>query len=261
MILLGSFFVERKPAIEKVMELLSISPENPDLSRACEVLAAGGLVIFPTETVYGLACDATNAAAVTKLLRVKQRPAGLAMPILVANRDAAEALVELTSEAEQLYASFLPGPVTVVSRVRATQPVDTRLISEFGTMGIRISSHSVAQALAEAYKKPLTATAAAPAGAAKPRNPEALLAAFSEQQREAIDLLLSVGELPAAEPSTVIDTTQAVQRVIRAGAQLHEVLPTITTNSPEETSAHAGELLASYQSQHHKKYKLKLKYE
>jgi L-threonylcarbamoyladenylate synthase len=216
------------------------------LIPALQVLSEGGVVVYPTETVYGLAVDATNPVAVEKLLRIKRRPSGGAIPILVADVAMAQQQVVLTPEAEHLYEQFLPGPLMVISQAAPQASIDTRLVSELSTMGVRMSSHPFATALVEAYGKPLTATAAAPAGAARPYSPEKLLAQFSDAQRSLVDLLVDAGTLPTTEPSTVIDTTQPVQQIVRAGAGYSEVLPQMVTDSPEATMHYAGQLLQQY---------------
>ncbi|MEI6477916.1 MAG: L-threonylcarbamoyladenylate synthase [bacterium] len=223
------------------MQRISLSPaashqELADaLSTAAAALFAGGLVIYPTETLYGAGVDATNRDAVSKLLKFKERPPGKAISVLVADQDAAEKLVDLNETALNLYNTYLPGPVTVVSQSKGT--VDPRLVSEFGTLGIRISSGLIAQDLAKTFQKPISATSANAAGKARPYSVDGLLEALSESQRGLIDLIIDVGTLPPTEPSTVIDTTTEVQKVLRAGMDFHQVVPDILSESEEETIA------------------------
>jgi len=120
------------------------------VSSACEILANGGLVVYPTETVYGIAADAGNAEAVSRLLAFKNRPAGKAISLLVSDETAAEQVVSLNETARQLYRKFLPGPLSVVSVSRHL--VDSRLESELGSLAIRISSYPFAAAMAEGVK-------------------------------------------------------------------------------------------------------------
>ena len=214
------------------------------LLEAAAVLLQGGLVIYPTETVYGLGCLASNQAAVSRLLKVKNRPAGKAVSVLVANIDAARELVEIDAPAQQVFERFLPGPVTVVCKDKGV--VDSRLASEFGTLGIRISSHSFPQALAERVG-PITATSANPAGKARPYDPEHFLQQFSDEQLANIDLFVDAGKLPKREPSTVIDTTGPVQTVLRAGADVSELSLPVETADEETTQRHGATLLRQFQ--------------
>jgi L-threonylcarbamoyladenylate synthase len=229
-----------------VMERLTLSESTFDacISRATAILAEGGLVVYPTETMYGIGADATNAEAVSKALAFKNRPAGKAISVLVADAKTADAYVERTEEARKAYAAFLPGPVTVISR--SLGAVDDRLPSEFGTLGIRISSHPFAMAMAHAFGRPITSTSANPTGGARPYAVDGMIKQLSPRQAELIDLVIDAGTLPRREPSTVIDTTTGVQQVIRAGAVLAEVAPALQTHSAEETAERAFELMNSF---------------
>ncbi len=226
------------------MQTITVTPANLDtaLQTACAVLSAGGLIVYPTETVYGMGVDATNSAAVSKLLEVKNRPAGKAISVLVADQDAAKQYVTLNRTAKELYARFLPGPLTVVSAGK--DKLDPRVPAENGRLGIRISSHPLAHELARIYKKPITATSANPAGGARPYAVEALLAKFSESQRSKIDLVLDYGELPRTEPSTVIDTEESVQQVVRSGAA--HTSPRRKLSGEAATHAFGREVFATY---------------
>ena len=227
------------------MRHIQLTEENlhASLVEACAVLAAGGLVLYPTETVYGVAVDATQADSVSTLLKYKNRPAGKPISVLVASPEAAQELVELNDSARALYARFLPGPLTVVSRSLGV--VDARLESEQKTLGIRISSHPVARALADHYQKPVTATSANASGKSRPYTINTALANLSENQKARIDLILDYGELPRRDPSTVIDTTQEVQEVVRAGAYFTDIQPQYISHSESETKAIAQSLMQS----------------
>ena len=217
------------------MQRILLMPETTAaaIAAAVAVLKDGGLVMYPTETVYGIAADATNADAVTRLLAYKNRPAGKAVSVLVTDQAMAEQYVELNATARNLYATFLPGPMTVISKSRGT--ADARLASELGTLGVRISSHPVAQALVEAFRGALTATSANASGAARPYSPDTALASLSPRQTALLDLILDAGELPRREPSTVIDTTQEVQSVLRVGELSSELLQKLESVSEADT--------------------------
>jgi L-threonylcarbamoyladenylate synthase len=211
--------------------------------QAAAVLQAGGLVLYPTETVYGVAVDATNPEAVGKLLQYKNRPAGKAIAILVRDQEQAEEYVQLNDTARNLYATFLPGPLTVVSK--SLGRADARLESELGTLGVRISSHPLAQALASAMERPITATSANASGKARPYSIDQVLVGLSDRQKALVDLALDAGTLPRNDPSTVIDTTTQVQSVIRTGALTDQIIPPVITTSVEETIRFARDFAAS----------------
>jgi L-threonylcarbamoyladenylate synthase len=213
------------------------------IEEAVRVLRAGGLVAYPTETVYGVAADAADPEAVSRLLAFKNRPAGKAVSLLVSGREMAGRYVTLTDEAERLYAAFLPGPLTVVSKSLGT--ADSRLESELGTLGIRISSNPVAQTLSEAFGSALTATSANASGAARPYSIDTALSGLSERQAGLLDLALDAGQLPRNEPSSVVDTTQEVQTVVRAGGAFLDIAPPFHSHSEDDTRRYARDLVKS----------------
>ena len=210
---------------------------------AAEVLSQGGLVVYPTETVYGVAVDATNASAVSRLLTYKNRPVGRAISVCVADEAAASQLVELNETATRLYRTFLPGPLTVISKSRGM--VDARLASELGTLGIRISAHPFVAALTAVSSQPFTATSANRSGGAQPYSITTLLASLSPAQQNLIDLVIDAGTLPRRDPSTVIDTTSEAQDLVRAGSNLIHFTEQFQSASEEETRAVAARLLQS----------------
>jgi len=225
------------------MERLLLTSSNTDqcLTAAVKVLAAGGLVIYPTETMYGVGSDAQDTQAVTKLLHYKQRPAGKAISVLLTNEEEAAKVVSINESAHQIFTTFIPGPVTVVCADKGI--VDSRLASEFHTLGIRVSSHPFAAALAKTYGKPITSTSANAAGAARPYSIDHLLERLSASQKKEIDLIIDAGNLPKREPSTVIDTTTDVQTVVRAGALMEGLAKPFISHSEEETAEYAQQLL------------------
>lgn len=227
------------------MQRLTIGTEplSDILETAVAVLRNGGLVVYPTETMYGIGCDAQNEAAVTKLLRFKERPAGKAISVLVSSKEEAAQIVAINPSAEQLFRTFLPGPVTVVCKDKGV--VDPRLPSELGTLGVRISSYQVASALAAQYARPLTSTSANAAGGPRPYEVDELLNHLSPTQQQAIDLIIDDGLLPKREPSTVIDTTQEVQKIIRSGERVEDLVPPFVTRDEEATQTYAEKLMAS----------------
>src|SRR3990167_7980152 len=151
------------------MEILSIktTPESEIVSQAVKTLHRGGLVIYPTETVYGAGVDATNPAAVKKLGEYKSRPFGKPFSIAVADWKMAEKYVVLNETAKKLYRQFLPGPLTIISKLKtlnSSNPsshfLSPGVASEAGTLGIRISSYPLVAKIVRSLDRPITATSA-----------------------------------------------------------------------------------------------------
>lgn len=228
------------------MEVIALTESNFQVvvEKAASVLARGGLVVYPTETVYGLAADASDSSAVEKLLSVKRRPVGKAISVLVHGASLAESLLQSNLEVSNAIASLLPGPVTVVGKA-VVGVVDSRLLSENATLGVRISNHPFAQALATGYGKPITATSANDAGAPRPYSIEIAMKHFSDRQRELIDLVIDAGQLPRREPSTVVDYSSNVQTIRRAGSDLQRVSIPYHSFSEEETRKFAVQVVHS----------------
>lgn len=199
------------------MEIIPLSTTDSQavLARTQAVLAAGGLVIFPTETTYGAGVDATNPQAVEKLLAYKSRREGKPLSIAVSNLEMAQAYLEINEQARQLAAQFLPGPVTIVCQGKGT--VAPGVESEFGTLGIRIPDYQLILDLVAQYGKPITSTSANGSGEKRPYSIQDIFDGLSEKQKSLIDLVLDAGQLPPNPPSTVIDTTLSTPVTLRAG--------------------------------------------
>lgn len=140
---------------------MTIQPFSPEiLQRACELLVDGEVVAIPTETVYGLAADATNEQAISKIYAIKQRPTFNPLIIHCHSISQAEQYVEMTPMAKQLADKFWPGPLTLVLNRLKDSPISLLASSGLETLAIRIPSHPMAQALIKVYGKPLAAPSA-----------------------------------------------------------------------------------------------------
>ncbi|HZP42232.1 MAG TPA: L-threonylcarbamoyladenylate synthase [Candidatus Binatia bacterium] len=175
-------------------------------------LAAGGLVVFPTETVYGLGADALAPAAVARLVEVRGRDEG--KPILVLVRDlamAASVAREVPAAARRLAARFWPGPLTLV--LPARDDLAPPLTAGTGTIGVRVSSHPVAAALVAGLGRPVTAPSANPPGAPPPRRLDEARAWFGAR----VDAWVDGGTLPGGASTVAVADDRGV-RVLRPGS-------------------------------------------
>ncbi len=193
-----------------------IDPHRPDaalVSRAAELLRAGKIVAYPTETFYGLAADPRNPVAVEAVFQAKGRPERMALPLIAADEESAALCVrELSGTAHRLAASFWPGALTLV--LPASPILSPRLLGGGHTVGIRISSHPVASALARAAGGPIVATSANRSGQVAPTSASEVLEAIGEE----VALILDGGPTTGGLASTVIDLSTEPPRVIRSGA-------------------------------------------
>lgn len=189
------------------------------IERAGEVIRGGGLVAFPTETVYGLAADVFNEQAVARVFEVKGRPANNPLPVQIASKDDLPRLVlEVPGIAERLMEKFWPGPLTLV--LRASPEVLELVTAGTGKIGIRMPDHPVALALIRAAGTPIVAPSANSSGQPPPTTAEEVL----EYLNGKIELVLDAGPTMLKVASTVVDVTESPPRIFRLGSISEEEL-------------------------------------
>jgi len=183
------------------------------LAVAASVLDRGGVIAFPTETVYGLAADPASLAAVGRIFELKERTAGEALPLIAADVDAARQVAAVWSPVTATLASrFWPGPLTLVVPVNDAEVV-APVTAGRGTIGVRVSSHPVARALAAVSPSGvITATSANRSGTPAHSTADAVAAALAK-----VDLILDAGDAPGGPASTIVDVSEAEPRLIREG--------------------------------------------
>lgn len=239
--------------------VLAVDPDAPDpaaIAAAAAVLRAGGLVAFPTETVYGLGADARDAAAVARIFAAKGRPAD--DPIIVHVLDAAMLGPAAAPDAEpdraaggdgaivaawppvaaRLAEAFWPGPLTlVVPRGPAIPPIVT---AGLDAVAVRAPAHPVARALLAAAALPIAAPSANPFGRTSPTTAAHVLAGLGDR----VDLVLDGGPCPVGVESTVVDCTVGPPRLLRPGGialeALRAVVPAMDHAGPVRAAPPAG---------------------
>jgi L-threonylcarbamoyladenylate synthase len=220
------------------------------IDAAVATLAAGGLILFPTETTYGAGVDATNPQAVQKLLNYKSRREGKPLSIAVTDINMASEYVEINESARKLYGRFLPGPVTVVSKGKDVAAPGVE--SEFGTLGVRIPDYDLILQIVAAFGKPITATSANASGKKRPYSIGDVMTHISNKQKSLLDLVIDAGTLPDNPPSTVIDTTLSTPVAVRKGTiSQQEKMDTgksltLYSESEQETKAIAGKVMLKH---------------
>lgn len=198
-----------------------VDPWNPDpaaLSEAAAVLRRGGLVAFPTETVYGLGANALNPDAVRGIYRAKGRPADNPLILHLARREEAGALAIETPRARRLMEAFWPGPLTLVLPARPVVPTETR--GGLDTVALRMPDHPVAAALIAAAGFPLAAPSANRSGRPSPTDAESVW----EDMEGRADMILDAGPVAVGIESTVLDVTVDPPLLLRPGGIAREVL-------------------------------------
>lgn len=196
--------------------VIAVDAKNPQpevIRQACDVLRRGGLVAFPTDTLYALGANTLDPAAIERVLTVKGRHHGKPLSVLVASVEAGTALTAVLPDGVRgLMQVFWPGPLTVV--VKASPKIPSVLTAASGTVGLRMPAGPVAQALLAAFAGPIIGTSANKAGGADPADAKTVQKAIGGQ----IDLILDGGRVTLGVPSTVIDCTSEPARILREGA-------------------------------------------
>lgn len=193
--------MSNRPAIEKQIEL------------AVEVLKSGGIIAFPTDTVYGLGADPSNEKAVDKVYRVKKRPRALPLPLLLAEKSELTKVACIVPDiAWRLAERFLPGGLTLVLPKGARVP--EAVTAGGDTVAVRIPDHYIATAIIRGLGTPLVGTSANVSGKPSPVTAQGVY----EQLGDEVDLIIDGGRSPGGVESTVIDLSGDVPVIVREGA-------------------------------------------
>jgi L-threonylcarbamoyladenylate synthase len=218
------------------MRTVYLQADAEAVRRAAEVIHAGGLVAFPTETVYGLGADALSAAAVTRIFEAKERPRGNPLIVHVAGVDALEGVAaQVPARVQDIAHRFWPGPLTLVlPRARAVPLMTTGGLE---TVAVRVPAHPVARALIQAASRPIAAPSANRSGRPSPTCAEHV----REDLDGRIDLVLDGGPTPVGVESTVLDMTSEPPTLLRPGGvtleQLESCLGEVRVLSSDDDEA------------------------
>ena len=191
-----------------------------ELEEAVRSLNSGGVVVFPTDTLYGLGADVFSLAALQRIFSIKGRRADLALPVLVAGLDQVEAVAQpMSAQAQRLAERFWPGPLTLV--MRRSPDLPGLVTGGADTVAVRMPGHPVPLELARRLERPITGTSANRSG-----QPDLLdLSALENQLGNLVDHIIQTGPVPAGTASTIVNVTGDTPQLLRGGAiSLEEIL-------------------------------------
>jgi len=181
-------------------------------SRAVDALKRGEVIVFPTETFYGLGADVFNESAVERVVSLKGRGPENPIPIIATDREMLRDVVtDVPTAARKLIDRFWPGPLTLVLPGKKNLPAP--LLNQYGGVGVRISSHPLAASLTRELGHPITATSANPSGKEPARAIEEAIRYFAGK----LEIFLDGGRLEGRKGSTVVEIVRGKLRIIRAG--------------------------------------------
>lgn len=227
-----------------------LPPTNDAITRAADLLRAGGLVAMPTETVYGLAANAADAEAVARLYAAKGRPRFNPLIAHVANLEMAEAQGVLSLRALELVEAFWPGPLTLVVEVAEHGTASDLARAGLPSLALRMPDHPVAQSLLAEFGGPLVAPSANPSGRISPTRAEHVAADMGDR----IDLILDGGPCASGLESTIIDARGDRPALLRPGsldpAKIDRIWPgLIRPEANPDAPQSPGQLLRHYAPQ------------
>lgn len=228
------------------MKIIDTITNTDYIKQTVDVLRQGGLVVAPSDTVYGLLVDAKNEQAVRKLLAFKNRPIGKPISIFLQNLSNVTTYAELNTKQIELLKQFIPGPFTVV--LPSKHIISPLLESERGTVGVRVIEYTVIQNIVSQFDSAVTATSANISGKKPHHSLDAFLATLSEKKKDLIDLVLDAGTLPRNKPSTVVDLSGSDIKVLRKGDIVLSTQSSYLSTSTDQTKKIGLHLVKKYMS-------------
>jgi L-threonylcarbamoyladenylate synthase len=195
--------------------VVTVDPHAPDaaaIARAADLLRAGGVVAYPTDTLYGLAVDPRRDDAVARLFAIKGRDAAHAVPLIAASIAQAEQACRLGPAHKRLASEFWPGPLSLVGE--ADGVLSRLLLGGGATIAVRVPAHTVARKLADAFGYCITATSANLSGCLPATTAADAAAALGDR----VDAIVDAGPSPGGPPSTMVAMSDDAPVLLRAGA-------------------------------------------
>lgn len=216
------------------------------VAQAAQILRAGGLVALPTETVYGLAADATQGKAVARIFEAKGRPSFNPLIVHVGGTDWVTAFVQTDERFDRLARAFWPGPLTMVLPRRIDCPVSELVSAGLPSLALRLPAHPLARAILEAAQRPLAAPSANRSGTVSPTEAAHVAASLGD----AVDLIVDGGPCQVGIESTVLDLTGRAA-ILRPGVitaeEIAAVIGPVTAAASDPTAPKSpGQLAAHY---------------
>ena len=204
-------------------KIVDIDPKDPEIcviKNAIDVLMSGGVIVYPTDTVYGLGANILNYEAVARVFKIKGRPFSKPLPVVVSSLEMAEDLAYLNVQAKRLIDVFWPGALTIVLAKKPTVP--SIVVGGRSSVALRMPDHLIPLMILQMSNIPLVATSANKHGLTSPMEAEEAI----RQVGGEVDLVLDSGKV-RGQPSTIIDLTKKTSIITRNGPVTKEMLERI----------------------------------
>jgi L-threonylcarbamoyladenylate synthase len=202
-----------------ILGMKSILKDIVQYSELASALRLGQTIVYPTETCYGIGCDATNSEAVEKVFAIKGREPGKSVLMLAASVAMVQEYVEWNDATQHLAHTYWPGALTMILPVKSGTALATGVIRDDGTVAFRVSAYSFCQALCGAYDRPIVSTSANLAGEPAIYESEKIKKIFAMRDARP-DIIIDAGDLPHNPPSTIIRIDAAQVTIIRQGGMI-----------------------------------------
>jgi len=207
----------------QILKVCADNSENEVIRIAAAIVSRGGVIAYPTETIYGLGADASNEQAIRKIFELKGRNFSNPISVIIGRPDDVHPLVrKIPKAAQKLMDAFWPGPLTIV--FEAAGSVSPLLTANTGRIGIRLSGHDTARRIARAAGKPLTATSANLSGGPECATANQVIAQIGDK----LDAIVDSGNTSGTAGSTIIDATREHPVILRTGVISREEIFKIT---------------------------------
>jgi len=193
-----------------------IKQENLDTLHIVEELKNDKTIVYPTETVYGLGCDATNQKAVDEIFKIKKRQENKSVLVLVPSVAMVMSYVQWNEKLEEISQKYWPGPLTVVMQAKPDCGLAKGVVADDGTVAFRVTGHALCSEISEALNRPLVSTSANISSEKSPSDIKDVLETFEKSDVKP-DIIIGAGQLPHQSPSTVVKIENGEVVVLRQG--------------------------------------------
>jgi len=193
-----------------------IKEKDISIEKIVKSLKNGKVIVYPTETSYGLGADATNEEAVNKIFKIKKRQVGKSVLIVMSNIEMAMQYVEWSEKLNELTQKYWPGPLTVVMPLKSGHNLASGVVAIDNTLAFRISSHPLITELTKKLNKPIVSTSANISAQGDSYNAQEIINVFEKEVSQP-DIVIDAGELPEKSPSTIIRLINGKLEVLRQG--------------------------------------------
>lgn len=207
------------------MRIFKIDKNNPDkkiIAFAAKVVKEGGVIIYPTDTIYGIGASALSQEAINKVYQIKKRPKDKPLSVIVSDIKMAKKYCVMSKKQEEIFSSLLPGPFTLIFKKRSDKSASGVFTVYKNTLSVRIPDFKITSLLAKELKIPFTATSVNISGLPGSGDIRKVLKQFGIKKEKSslsrtlgIDLVLDAGVLPQKNPSIIIDLTEKKPKIIR----------------------------------------------